>query len=85
MKYTAILLAILLSGCAGFHETVEITKQSHKVNSIERDIKSEQAKQIALTGTVVLSQDKLSESRKEEKELKASLEQEKIVLQELVK
>lgn len=74
-----------MSGCAGFHKTVEITKQSHKVNSIERDIKAEHVKQTALTGTVAVAQGKLAESRNEVKELEANLEQEKIVLQELVK
>ena len=86
MKYIAILLVALMTGCAGQLEQVkDLNAQNHKVNKIEREISKERSKQVAFAGSIVVAQDGISKSKIEIEKLQEELEKEKAILQELVK
>ena len=86
MKYVAIVLAILLSGCATQLDQVkELNKQNHKVNKIERAITAERDKQVALAGSIAIAEDGITKSEAELEALEIELEKEKAILLDLVK
>ena len=86
MKYAAVVLITLLTGCAGQLDQVkELNAQNHKVNKIERQITAERGKQVALVGSIAIAQDGIAKSNKELDALEVELEKEKAILLELVK